>query len=57
MESMDVMRAYMTENYLPLESFNSLYIIYWTAHQQRSKVNNKEPSIYYLKKNKVGSSI
>ena len=46
MESMDVMRSYMKAYYFPIEIFIILDRLHWTAHQQRFKVNKKEPSIY-----------
>ena len=46
MEVMDVMRSYMTANTFPLESFNSMDRLHWTAQQKSLKGNKKEPSIY-----------
>ena len=40
-EAMDVMRSYMTDNTFTLEFFNIQDILYWSAYQQRLKVNKK----------------
>ena len=52
MEAMNVMMSYIAENTFPLEFFNILDRLRWTAHQIRIKVKNKELSIYYFSKKK-----
>ena len=53
METIDVMRSYMTENAFPLEIFNSLDRLHWAAQQERFKVNKKETSAHYFFNKKI----
>ena len=52
MEKMVVMRSYMTANAFPIESFNILDILHWTAQQKRFKgKKNNLPIILFSAKN------